>query len=419
MVARHRSAFTVAGTTGSALLSSRPDLTAIVSDPPSGPYRRGPEGRGQGSTTRSSRWTTSWVMPSGRSNVRQTGDLAQAGGIEPAQPLGEHHAVGSGDLDRLVGLEAALDAGHAGRQQRHAALEQRPLRPVVDEHRARASRPRTRSTACGPAGVGCGARTIVPTPASPVTASTSTPSRSACAMTARTPDQAAILAAASFDAMPPLPRSLPTPPAMRLQGVVDLDDLLDERRLGVEAGVAGEQARLVGQQHQQVGADQVGDEGGHAVVVAEADLVVGDGVVLVDDGHDAELEQARQRRPGVEVLLAHHEVEGRQQHLAADQPALGERPRRTPASGGSARRPTPPAASPRRGAGPRTSRGPADPRRWRRSSPSRPGGRPGAGARPRRRTCRWPRRRSRPLSLGDRRRADLGDHDHPSASSSS
>ena len=49
---------------------------------------------------------------------------------------------------------------------------------------------------------------IVPTPP------TSTPSRPAWAMTARTPDQAAIFAAASFDAMPPLPRSVPTPPAI-------------------------------------------------------------------------------------------------------------------------------------------------------------------------------------------------------------
>jgi hypothetical protein len=49
----------------------------------------------------------------------------------------------------------------------------------------------------------------VPTPGTPATASASTPGRSAAAITARTPDQAAILAAASFEAMPPLPRPLP------------------------------------------------------------------------------------------------------------------------------------------------------------------------------------------------------------------
>ena len=58
-------------------------------------------------------------------------------------------------------------------------------------------------------------------------------------------------------------------------------------------------------------------ERGEAVVVAEADLVVGDGVVLVDDRHHAELEQPPEGAPGVEVLLADAEVERRQQHLAA------------------------------------------------------------------------------------------------------
>ena len=73
---------------------------------------------------------------------------------------------------------------------------------------------------------------------------------------------------------------------------------------GVEPGVGGEQAGRVGEQHEQVGVDQVGDEGGEPVVVAEADLVVGDGVVLVDDGHHAELEQPGERAAGVQVLLA-------------------------------------------------------------------------------------------------------------------
>ena len=123
-------------------------------------------------------------------------------------------------------------------------------------------------------------------------------------MTARTPDHAAILAAASFEAMPPLPRAEPGAAGQRLEGVVDLDDLLDQRRRGVEAGIGGEQAGGVGEQDQQVGVEQVGHEGGEAVVVAEADLVVGDGVVLVDDRYDAELEQPVEGPPGVQVLLA-------------------------------------------------------------------------------------------------------------------
>ena len=101
--------------------------------------------------------------------------------------------------------------------------------------------------------------------------------------------------------------------------MVDLDDLLDQRRARVEAGIGGEHAGRVGEQHEHVGVDEVGDQRGQAVVVAEADLVVGDGVVLVHDGHHTELEQAQQRAPGLQVLAALHEVERGQQHLAGHQ----------------------------------------------------------------------------------------------------
>ena len=143
-------------------------------------------------------------------------------------------------------------------------------------------------------------------------------------MTARTPDHAAILAAASFDAMPPLPRAVPVPPASAssewsTSTISSMSDADASSR-----GSAVSRPGGVGEQHEQVGGDEVGDEGGEAVVVAEADLVVGDGVVLVDDGHDAEVEQPAERGPGVEVLLAHHEVERGEQHLAADHAVGGE-----------------------------------------------------------------------------------------------
>ena len=80
----------------------------------------------------------------------------------------------------------------------------------------------------------------------------------------------------------------------------------------------------VGEQHEQVGGEQVGDQRGQAVVVAEADLVVGDGVVLVDHRHHAEVEQPAERGAGVEVLLADREVERGEQHLAADEAVGGE-----------------------------------------------------------------------------------------------
>ena len=177
-------------------------------------------------------------------------------------------------------------------------------------------------------GLGC---TTVPAPGVPATTSSSTPSREAWAITARTPDHAAILAAASFDAIPPLPADRAAGTGHGLELVVDLHDLLDQRRRRVEPGVGREQAGGVGEQHEQLGRHEVGDQGGEAVVVAEADLVVGHRVVLVDDRHHPELEEPLEGGAGVEVLLAHHEVERREQHLPGHQSLGRRRPARRPA----------------------------------------------------------------------------------------
>ena len=118
--------------------------------------------------------------------------------------------------------------------------------------------------------------------------------------------------------MPPLPRAVPAPPASALERGVDLDDLLDERRVFVLLRIGGEEPGGVGEHHERVRVEQVGDERGEEVVVAVADLVVGDRVVLVHDREHAEVEQALQRLAGVQVLAAVHEVVRREQHLAAD-----------------------------------------------------------------------------------------------------
>ena len=80
--------------------------------------------------------------------------------------------------------------------------------------------------------------------------------------------------------------------------------LADQRGIGVDAGVAVVDAVDVAEQDQQVGVDQVGDERGERVVFAEraaAQLFVGDDIVLVDDRHDAEAEQAQQGVADVEI----------------------------------------------------------------------------------------------------------------------
>ena len=279
-----------------------------------------------------------------------------------------------------------------------------------------AARRRRRSRACGPTGARAGAAPPCRRRAYPATASASTSGRLRRGDDGPHARPGGDLGRRHLRGHAPAPphRARRRRPAPRA-GLVDLDDLLDERRRRVEAGVGREQAGRVGEQHEQVGVDEVGDEGGEAVVVAEADLVVGDGVVLVDHRDDAELEQPLQRAAGVEVLRPDDEVERA--------PAAPARP---PARGGERRgrrramsRLWPTAETACRV---RASRG-------RRSPPSPRAGRPAAMAPDVTATTWWPSARSpassaherldgatrrSALVVGDRRRADLGDDDHQS-----
>ena len=93
---------------------------------------------------------------------------------------------------------------------------------------------------------------------------------------------------------------------------------------GPGARVAVVHAVDVGQQDQRVGPRDVRDEGREPVVVAEADLLGGDRVVLVDDRQHAERQQPVDRLLGVPVVAAPREVVGGEQHLADGDPVRGE-----------------------------------------------------------------------------------------------
>ena len=67
------------------------------------------------------------------------------------------------------------------------------------------------------------------------------------------------------------------------------------------------------------------DQGGEPVIVAEADLIGGDGVVLVDDRDRMERPQPVQRALGVGVLRPHRDVVCGQQHLPDGALVAGER----------------------------------------------------------------------------------------------
>ena len=122
-------------------------------------------------------------------------------------------------------------------------------------------------------------------------------------------------AASTFVAMPPLPTpAAPVPPSRTCARSASLRTSATQLRAAL-ARVVVVDAVDVGQQHQHVGAHQMRDERGEPVVVAEADLVGGDRVVLVDDRDDAERQQPVERALRVAVVRAAYDVVGGQQHL--------------------------------------------------------------------------------------------------------
>ena len=181
--------------------------------------------------------------------------------------------------------------------------------------------------------------------------------------------------------------------------------------LGVAPRIGGVDPVGVGQQHEQVGADRVGHQRGEPVVVAVAELVVGDRVVLVDHRNAA---RAPAAGPGSDGRAGTGSDRRSRADRAAPAPRRGRggrtgrcRPRRA----GSARRPRPPAAcvmSVGRAARPTATT-------------------PAATAPDETTITWWPARRRTATSshsfgdrgdvdhaavVGDRRRADLGDDPH-------
>ncbi len=106
--------------------------------------------------------------------------------------------------------------------------------------------------------------------------------------------------------------------------LVDALDQGDQLRVGVAVGVAVEETVDVGEDHQQVGLDQVGDHRREVVVVAEADLLDHHRVVLVDDRHDLEVEQRHQGVAGVEVAPPVGQVVAGQKDLGDGVSGLAE-----------------------------------------------------------------------------------------------
>ena len=91
--------------------------------------------------------------------------------------------------------------------------------------------------------------------------------------------------------------------------------LFDQLRARHLARIRVVQPGLVGEDDERVGFHQIGDQRAQGVVVADLDLVGDDGVVLVDHGDHAQIEQRAQRRARVEIPLPVGHVGVREQDL--------------------------------------------------------------------------------------------------------
>ena len=92
-------------------------------------------------------------------------------------------------------------------------------------------------------------------------------------------------------------------------------DLRQESRLRVVARVGRIEPVDVGEQDEGLGADHRRDAGREAVVVAEADLLGRDRVVLVDHRYGVQADQGVERVAGVQIPPALFGVAERHQHL--------------------------------------------------------------------------------------------------------
>ena len=92
----------------------------------------------------------------------------------------------------------------------------------------------------------------------------------------------------------------------------------NELGVGVRVRITVVKAIDIREDDHEVGIDQARGQRGERVVVAELDLLDGNGVVLVDDGHHAQLQQAQKRVAGMQIRMAICRIAAGEQHRGGD-----------------------------------------------------------------------------------------------------
>ena len=129
------------------------------------------------------------------------------------------------------------------------------------------------------------------------------------------PAAAAFCAASSLVRMPPVPTELPAAPAMAMISAVSSSTSSIGCASGSLRGSAVYRPSMSVAISSRSASTSAGDDGGQVVVVAQGQLVDGDGVVLVDHRQHAVARAVRAGGARVEVAAAIAHVVMRQQHL--------------------------------------------------------------------------------------------------------
>jgi hypothetical protein len=202
-----------------------------------------------------------------------------------------HHLAVRSDAARAVSdAEGALDRAHARGQEAAPALRLGTLGASVEAEGARRPQ-RVRHpmlAARGRLAVGQEQRAYLDARVEHGAEDAAAP----CAMTVGMPAAANVRAAATFDAIPPVPTSERAGPAASTTS----RPCARQRHAagaGIGAGVRLVKAGDVAQDDEQVGLHQRRGQGREIVVVAALELLDGDRVVLVDDGDGARASSAR------------------------------------------------------------------------------------------------------------------------------
>ena len=91
---------------------------------------------------------------------------------------------------------------------------------------------------------------------------------------------------------------------------------LDELRIRIGSGIRREKTSLIRQNHEHISFHKVRHQSAQRIVVAHFDFFGHHGVILIDNGNDAESQQFNERHAGIQILLSVRQIGVGKEHLS-------------------------------------------------------------------------------------------------------